>query len=188
MTDTPKFDDAIENDGIIDGVDNDFDPYSEKISAVCFTGHRIISENVKNEVETMVYYIIQELYYRGARIFKAGGAIGFDTIAEQAVLKLREETQDSDIELHLYLAAPGQSSRFSAVDKAEYDRIKEKSDLFTYAAERISTESYYARNRALVDGSDVCVAYCTKPNGGSYYTCNYALTHGVEFINIADLI
>ena len=42
------------------------------------------------------------------------------------------------------------------------------------------------RNRALVDGSDYCVAYLTKNSGGTLYTCSYALKKGVELINLAD--
>ena len=45
----------------------------------------------------------------------------------------------------------------------------------------------HLRNRALVDGSDTCVAYLTANRGGTLYTCAYALKQGLTLINLADM-
>ena len=42
------------------------------------------------------------------------------------------------------------------------------------------------RNRMLVDGADYCVAFLAKNEGGTAYTCKYALSKGVELINLYD--
>ena len=44
----------------------------------------------------------------------------------------------------------------------------------------------HARNRALVNGADLCVAYLTAPRGGTLYTCSYAEKKGVAVLNLAD--
>ncbi|MBR4296504.1 MAG: DUF1273 family protein [Clostridia bacterium] len=169
--------DAFENDEIEDG-----------ITTVCFTGHRSIPENVRPAVSELLSEVIWGLYLRGARIFKAGGAIGFDTMAAQAVIDLRSKTGDRSVKLNLCLPAPDQTKKFSRFDKIIYDLVRENSDCVTYVSKYSTTESYYERNRRLVQNSDVCVAYCTKQRGGTYYTCKQALLGGVEFINLADFI
>jgi hypothetical protein len=42
------------------------------------------------------------------------------------------------------------------------------------------------RNRALVDGSDVCIAYLARSTGGTKQTFLYALRQGLEVINLAE--
>jgi hypothetical protein len=44
----------------------------------------------------------------------------------------------------------------------------------------------HERNRRLVDGSQVCIAYLTESRGGTAFTYNYALTKNLEVINIAE--
>lgn len=171
-----------------DIVGEEFDPFDDSITTVCFTGHRNIPEQLKSVINELLAQVLDGLYARGARIFKAGGAVGFDTIAAQAVIDLKARTLDRDIKLVLCLAAPDQDKRFSRFDQIVYNLIRENSDSVIYEAEQSNSESYFARNRRLVEGSDVCVAYCTEQKGGTYYTCTKALTSGVEFINIADFI
>ena len=44
------------------------------------------------------------------------------------------------------------------------------------------------RNRHLVDGSSVCIAYLAQEKGGTAYTVNYAKEHGLTVLNIANMI
>lgn len=164
------------------------DFFDDRISTVCFTGHRKIPDKVRPELDSVLRQVLSSLYARGARTFKVGGAVGFDTMAALDILDLKYEMQDEKIKLVLCLPAPGQASRYSSYDRIIYNMIKEKADEITYSASHCTMESYYARNRKLVDGSDACVAYCTVQRGGSYYTCKTALLSGVEFINLADFV
>lgn len=164
------------------------DPFDDSITTVCFTGHRNIPENVKPLLSQLLPQILDGLYLRGARIFKAGGAIGFDTMAAQAVVDLKARTNDKDIKLHLCLAAPDQSKKFNQFDSIIYRMVFDIADSYSYEAEKCSSSAYMSRNRRLLEGSDVCVAYCTMQKGGTYYTCTKALTGGIEFINLADFI
>ena len=164
------------------------DLFDDSITTVCFTGHRNIPENVRPVLSELLKEILVGLYQRGARVFKAGGAVGFDTMAAHAVIDLKAATGDPEIKLCLCLAAPDQAKSFSKYDRIIFNMIKDNSDSVIYSSDQLNGESYYARNRKLVEGSDVCVAYCTVQRGGTYYTCNRALMSGVEFINLADFI
>lgn len=161
---------------------------NDKITTVCFTGHREIAEDKREKIENALASIVASLYARGARIFKTGGALGFDTMAAIAVIALRAETGDDEIKLKLYLPAPDQADNFSESDKKVYEIIKEQASDVFYSSNESNTDSFLARNHRLVEGSEVCVAYCTESKGGSYYTCRLALSDGVELINIADFI
>lgn len=58
---------------------------------VCFTGHRIIPPEKGIALSAQLQEEIKTLIQSGYRYFGAGGALGFDTIAEQAVLQLRHD-------------------------------------------------------------------------------------------------
>ncbi len=176
------------NDQLIEDDEDLTDPFDDSIKTVCFTGHRNIPENLRPVIAELLSEILPGLYARGARVFKTGGALGFDTMAAHAVIDLKTATKDPEIKLCLCLAAPDQSKYFSKYDSIIFDMILHSSDTVSYACENTTTQSYLARNRQLIKGSDVCVAYCTEQRGGSYYTCKQALINGVEFINLADFI
>lgn len=185
-TEKPKMDEFFEETEETD--ENMPDLFDDSITTVCFTGHRDIPEALGPVISELLGEILAGLYMRGARIFKTGGAIGFDTFAAHAVIDLKTKTADPEIKLELCLSAPDQSKNFNRYDKIIFNMVLDAADTVTYAAEHSTTESYFARNRKLVEGSDVCVAYCTEQRGGTYYTCTRALTSGVEFINLADFI
>lgn len=52
-----------------------------------FAGHRII----KGEIKTRLEKEISSLCEKGYNTFLSGGALGFDTIAAQTVLKIKEK-------------------------------------------------------------------------------------------------
>ncbi|MGN1047265.1 MAG: SLOG family protein [Eubacteriales bacterium] len=162
--------------------------WNDEISTVCFTGHRNIKESLRPQLDGVLRQFLYSLYDRGARTFKTGGAIGFDTMAALAVLDLKYSVPDSGVKLFLCLPAPDQTFKYSEYDSIIYKMILDKCDGITYVSDHCTTKSYYARNRLLVEGSDVCVAFCTTQHGGTYYTCRNALLSGVEFINLADFV
>jgi len=89
------------------------------------------------------------------RYFGAGGARGFDTIAAQAVLTLREEYPD--IRLILVLPCKTQAGDWSEGDKITYRRILSQADKVVYTSERYERGCMQKRNRHLVDNSAVCL-------------------------------
>lgn len=63
----------------------------EKRCSVAFTGHRFISSGRVEEVRESVNNEIRLLYFKGFRNFFCGMALGFDMLAAEEVLKLKEE-------------------------------------------------------------------------------------------------
>ena len=155
-----------------------------KIETVCFTGHRFIRRNSALMIPTRLKAILEELITRGAYRFRAGGAIGFDTIAALCVLELKEKYPD--IKLELVLPCRNQSASWTDYEKKVYNYILSAADSAEYVTDTYTNWCMHERNRRLVNESQVCIAYLTESRGGTAYTYNYALKKGLEVINIAE--
>lgn len=151
---------------------------------VCFTGHR----NIPAEQYATVYHRLKDAIAgaigRGYRYFGAGGALGFDTMAAQAVMEMKRTYPF--IRLILVLPCPFQTSCWKEQDQKVYERIKAQADKVVYTSQRYTKDCMYRRNRHLVDGSSMCISYQTKPTGGTAYTVSYARRSGLAVINIAQ--
>lgn len=154
------------------------------IEAVCFTGHRFIRRNNALLIPTKLKGILEELISHGAYRFKAGGAIGYDTVAALCVLELQEKYPH--IKLELILPCRDQTKAWSDAEKKVYDYILSRASSVEYVSDTYTPWCMHERNRRLVNGSDVCVAYLTESRGGTAYTYNYALGKGLQVINVAE--
>lgn len=137
---------------------------------VCFTGHRKI---IHADIEQRLIDVIETLIEDGFEIFQAGGAIGFDTIAAQTVLKLKKK--HANIKLFLALPFVNQPSAWSESDRRIYKEILNSADKYVYISELYARGCFHKRNRYMVDTSSLCVAYMYKKDGGTAYTVDYAM-------------
>ena len=152
----------------------------------CFTGHRDIDKELEPYVKEVLVSTLNKLIVYGVTDFRAGGARGFDMLAEVEVLKLKKE--NPDLKLNLCLPCPNQSVKWCASEQRLYDRILEVCDGYTYAEDTYTRGCMYKRNRQLVDGAEFCVAYYDgNGSGGSAYTVGYAESRGVSVINLYPL-
>lgn len=152
----------------------------------CFTGHRTLLPAAARALTAALDRTLTRLAQEGFTDFRAGGARGFDTLAALRVLALRE--RHPDCRLHLILPCRDQTKFWTMGERALFESILAKADSVTYMQDTYTPECMYARNRALVDGSDLCVAYLTENRSGTLYTCSYALRQGVALLNLADEI
>lgn len=155
-----------------------------KEKTVCFTGHREIPFLKKSAIKHGLKKTLEDLIERGYCYFRAGGALGFDTLAAQMVLELKSKYPQ--IRLILVLPCLSQADRWDDKDNAVYEDIKCRADKVVYTAQEYFRGCMHERNRHLVDGSSVCVCYLTVKSGGTAYTVNYARKKQLEIINIAD--
>lgn len=155
-----------------------------KITSVCFTGHREIDAAEAKYVPSLLKDIIRELISRGATRFLAGGAMGFDTIAALCVLELKSEFPQ--IKLELILPCKNQSARWNDRHRLVYDMILERADRVEFLHESYTPACMHDRNRRLVDNADLVVAYLVHSGGGTAYTVAYALQSGKELVNVYD--
>ncbi|MBQ9079767.1 MAG: DUF1273 family protein [Clostridia bacterium] len=149
----------------------------------CFTGHRHISTEVLQSLTPRLRSTIRDLAAEGIHTFRAGGAIGFDTLAALCVLELREKL---GLRLELVLPCHDQTRGWSARDKDFYNHILGVCDSSRYISDVYTRDCMLERDRRMVDGSEVCVAYFTGRRGGTSFTVNYALGKGVRLINLAE--
>ncbi len=149
----------------------------------CFTGHRVIAGDLLRSgvLNARLDAAIASLAARGIKTFRAGGARGFDTLAAQAVLRAREQY---GLQLHLYFPCPSQADAWTEQERIVYNQIKEAADKVFLTSPSFYKTCMLTRDRAMVTGADVCVAYFTGARGGTAYTVNYALKSGLELINL----
>ena len=92
----------------------------------CFTGHRQIPPGERTEIANRLECAITDLYQKGIRYYGAGGALGFDALAAQTVIRLRESCPG--MRLILVLPCLTQTRGWRPEDIAEYERIKSQAD------------------------------------------------------------
>ena len=152
-------------------------------NTVCFTGHRKLNEN-ENLIKERLFSVIENLVSEGFTRFIAGGALGFDTLAANAVLKIRET--HPHISLAIAIPHRNQAGSWSDEEKDEYKKILEAADEQILLSENYFRGCFHVRNRYMVDNSTVCVAYLLEEKGGTFSTVKYALKKGLKIINLAE--
>ncbi|MEE0946993.1 MAG: SLOG family protein [Acutalibacteraceae bacterium] len=155
-----------------------------KLHTCCFTGHRAIPEDDLDRLKLELNDTLVSLIENGISYFRAGGALGFDTICAQTVLSLKKIYPH--IKLTLVLPCLNQTAKWQQEDKDVYEDIKSKADEVVYTSEHYFRGCMQVRNRALVDESSVAVCYLTQINGGTAYTVKYAQKNGLTIVNLAD--
>ena len=153
-----------------------------RLQTACFTGHREIPYAEQKNIQKQTLDAVEDLYAHGFRIFCAGGALGFDTLAAQVVLSLKKV--HPDIRLHLVLPCKDQTARWSSVDRLMYEVIKRDADEVVYISDEYTRSCMHERNRRLVDESCACICYLKKTTGGTAYTVDYAEKSGLHIVRI----
>lgn len=153
-----------------------------------FTGHRIIPakriEQIKEIIEIKAKNLIED---KGVENFISGGALGFDTMAAETIIKLKEDYPH--IKLHLYLPCFDQSRRWSSNDKYKWRMMMTKVDNYIYTTEsNYTAECMQKRNRKMAEDSFYCIAYCVLDKSGTGATLHYAEQLGIVTDNIAESI
>lgn len=153
--------------------------------SACFTGHRKIAEGTRTVILDATVNAVVNLVKRGYTDFILGGALGYDTLAANALLILRKQPNYDHIRIHLFLPCESQTKGWSAEDIAEYNRIKELADTVTYISKDYYDGVMLDRNRAMVDASSALISYCTNTvRSGAASTTRYAYKSGLEVIHV----
>ena len=152
---------------------------------VCFTGHREIPEESYLALRDALREEIETQIQNGATVFRAGGALGFDTLAALCVLDLRR--QYPQIRLELILPCPTQTRGWSPSEKGLYEQILQQADAHRYISTTYFSGVLQMRNLALIKGADICIAYLhSSHGGGTAFTCAQAIKNGLELINLGE--
>lgn len=152
----------------------------------CFTGHRIIPNEALPTVKRALDFEIRRLYAVGVRNYITGGALGFDTLAAEAVINFKRERPD--VLLILALPCGDHDAHWSDAQRKRSNVIKHHADLVHIIAPSYYTGCMMKRNRHMVDNSAYCVSYCKKSYGGTFSTLSYAKRKGLEITELSGVI
>ena len=156
-----------------------------KNKTVCFTGHRQIPIAHRARLIAALQKEVERQIKSGATVFRAGGALGFDTLAAMTVVRYRQIYPH--VRLELILPCPTQADNWGEDDRVLYQEILTLADSYRYVSQSYFDGVLHMRNRQLVEGADVCIAYLTRSSGsGTAYTSALAIQSGLEFVNLAE--
>lgn len=150
-----------------------------------FTGHRSIARNENSMIKSLVNEEILNKINDRVEVFISGGARGFDTIAAEQVIFMREDYDF--IRLCLYLPCHNHDLKWRFSERRRMRNIMEQADEIYYVTDgEYQNGCMKKRNRAMVDASDCGIAYMTNKMSGSAQTMRIAGKKGISVINIAD--
>ena len=121
--------------------------FMERETSCCFTGHRRISPQDGLWLRRMLRQEILRMAQEGVRSFLAGGALGFDTMAAQEVLRMRAEYLP-DLELVLVLPCVGQEEKWRQRDAAVYRALLRQADQVVYMGQGYTKSKTFTFDRA----------------------------------------
>ena len=154
-----------------------------KSKVACFSGHRKLPQNCTQLTADLEVAIVS-LIERGVIFFGAGGALGFDMLAEEAVLRLKERYPQIRLVLVLPCPPEQQTLKWNSEQKQRYYDILARADKVRVLSDRYTSTCMLDRNRHMVDCSGYLICYLRELSGGTYYTVNYAERVGIEIVRI----
>lgn len=151
----------------------------KKKTLVCaLTGHRALPPDFDVAALRERLRILIE---GGCDSFLCGMAPGFDLAALECLVPFKRERA---IYLEACVPYAGQERRFSPEDREKYTRLIAQCDRKTVLFPSYRNGCFLARDRYMVDCSDIVLAYLTRRHGGTAYTVNYAAKKGVTVIYV----
>ena len=128
---------------------------------------------------------LTDLIENGATDFYAGGALGWDSIAAEAVLKLREMYPRIKLHLVLPCSPEEQTYKWNDIQKVEYYNILKTADAVEYTSKHYYDGCMKVRNARLVELADCCVCYYdNRSRSGTGQTVRMAEKAGRTVINM----
>lgn len=148
---------------------------------VSFFGHRYIDNSLA--IDTALDDLIGTLLRSKEYVeFLVGRNGEFDQLVSSAIRRCKREVRDNN-SAHVWVL-PYVTADFRDYEddyRAYYDEI----EIFNYAGSHYKA-AFQARNRNMVDRSDLVVFFVERHEGGAYQTMRYAMQQDKQYINLAD--
>lgn len=170
---------------------NLFEDQNNDTLKCCFTGYRPAkfpfsvydTESVEyKKFENSLIEEILKLCNSGCRTFYTGMAMGFDIIAAEIVL-LVKNAYNTPLELICVLPFKDQGNTFGLFWKTKYDNIIDKCDSVICINDEYHKGCYQQRNIFMVENSDYVLTWYDGKSGGTRNTIDYASKIGRYIIN-----
>ncbi len=163
-------------------------------TSCCFTGYRpekfpfdlCVKTKEYLDFENRLYSAVFSLANEGITRFYCGMAMGFDIIAAEAVLALKEAKIDTAIHLICVKPFEEQSKNFSSPWKEKYEKIIKQADEVVVMGNNYYKGCFNKRNCYMVDNSDIVLTFFDGQRGGTRSTLSYADKKGKRIVNIGE--
>ncbi len=157
----------------------------------CFTGYRpskfpfsLDREDLEyKKFENNLYEEILMLVNQGCTTFYSGMAMGFDIIAAEAVLFLKNLYKDREFKLICVLPFAEQGESFSYIWKERFYNVLSCCDKKIILSDEYFQGCYQKRNEFMVDNSDYVLTWYDGKAGGTRNTLNYAIKKQRYIVN-----
>lgn len=155
-----------------------------------FSGHRHLPYEKTQRISELLEKEIIERYNCGITNFISGGALGFDTIAGNIVLKLKKNTAlYEDMKLILYIPCYSYGMNWNYEQRCDLHRLKSNADFFEIIVkEQYTDDCIKIRNQKMVDDACCGIVYKTIYKSGTSQTVSMAKKQNKSVINLADNI
>ena len=155
----------------------------DKMKVACFSGHRNLPQDY-TELQANLEKTIVELIERGVVFFGSGAALGFDQMAAEAVLRLKEGYPHIRLVMVLPCPPEQQSLKWNDEQKKRYYEILEQADKVRILSPQYTGKCMHDRNRPMVDCSAYLICYLREQHGGTFYTVRYAEQCGLKILRL----
>ncbi|MDE5765023.1 MAG: SLOG family protein [Ruminococcus sp.] len=155
------------------------------MKSACFTGHRNLPRNL-SKIELLLYSTLEKaVTEKGIVKFYAGGAVGWDTLAELTVLKLKKIYPHVQLNLVLPCSGEEQTKKWSAEQKKIFYDILERADSIEYTSPYYFKGCMKKRNKKLVEYADICYCFYNPSlfRSGTAQTVHMAKKKEIPLIN-----
>ena len=159
--------------------------YLDRKKSITFTGHRIIPLVRQKEFRERLEEAVALACKSDMTRFYCGMALGFDMMAAEVVLSLKDKFPD--IQLIAIVPFLGQSSRWGSFEQERYCQILAGANKVVVLSENYFRGCLLRRNDYMLSHSCGVIAYYDgKLKGGTYYTVRKAGRMEMDVVNICD--
>ncbi len=152
------------------------------IYTVSFFGHRQVENFL--DIERRLENRLRELMGQKEYVeFLVGRNGEFDQLASSTVLRLKRLMGSEGSALVLVL--PYATAEFTN-NQGSFYRYYDEIEVSEAASDKHFKSAIQARNREMIDRSDMVICYITHKSNGAYQSVQYARKQGKNIINLAD--
>jgi len=153
-------------------------------SSLSFTGHRIVHN--PDQTRQKVREISLELIQKGVTSFLVGGALGFDAISSEEILKIRQTKSGIGLTVVLPCRFEAFTLKWSGEEKQRLKNIMSGATETVVLQENYTQDCYKKRNQYLADNSGYCVCYydLAKFKSGTGQAVRMAGRNNLTIINL----
>ena len=148
---------------------------------VSFFGHRHIDDpfHIEKALEELIGSMLQSKEYVAFLVGRNGD---FDQLVSSTIRRCKREIRD-DNSAHVWVLPYVTADYRDYEDdyRAYYDEIEVFSSAGSYYK-----AAFQARNRSMVDRSNLIVFFVERKEGGAYQTMRYVIQQSKDYINLAD--